>query len=259
MLSQEDNVKVVQLAEIFPEIKKEIEEIEQSLLQLSDEADSAELPSSSVETNLFAKLTSMPASDSAAISSDDQNNNTPEKKEAKIISMQPKKRSVFTTLMLAVSVLAVIICIAVIAHLSSANTHYHEQANNLQNRVNQLQQNTLAYQQSLQLYQNPAYQKINLTAVPGKPDALVQLFWNKTTRSVYIADISLPQAPAGKQYQLWALIDGKPISAGLLTENKLPQQMIDFSKADAFAITLEKAGGSETPTLTEMYVMGKTS
>ena len=35
--------------------------------------------------------------------------------------------------------------------------------------------------------------------------------------------------------------------------------MFDFVKADAFAITLEKAGGSPTPTKNEMYVLGKTS
>jgi anti-sigma-K factor RskA len=33
--------------------------------------------------------------------------------------------------------------------------------------------------------------------------------------------------------------------------------MKNIPKAEAFAITLEKAGGSPTPTLTAMYVMGK--
>jgi len=35
------------------------------------------------------------------------------------------------------------------------------------------------------------------------------------------------------------------------------QKMKSFGKAEAFAITLEKEGGSPTPTMTEMYVMAK--
>ena len=32
-----------------------------------------------------------------------------------------------------------------------------------------------------------------------------------------------------------------------------------INHAEAFAITLEKQGGSKTPTMSEMYVMGKVS
>ena len=52
MLSEEDNLKVAQLAQLFPEIKAEIEAIENSLLQVSDETDA---PSLSVKDDLFAK------------------------------------------------------------------------------------------------------------------------------------------------------------------------------------------------------------
>lgn len=261
MLSQEDNVKVAQLAQMFPEIKKEIDGIQQSLLQLSDEADDVtDLPSPSVRENLFRKLSTMPAetTNGSNAAADNNNYDATDHKAGKVIAMKPPKRT-FTTLSLAASVIGLIACIAVIIYLSSANTHSNEVANNLQKQVNQLQQNAQVQNQNLTLYQDTAYQKINLTNVPGKPKALVQLFWNRTTRDVYAADISLPAAPAGKQYQLWALIDGKPVSAGLITGKNLPKKMNDFSRADAFAITLEIAGGSATPTLTEMYVLGKTS
>ena len=260
MLSQEDNVKVAQLAQLFPEIKKEIDDIQQSLLQMSDEADdAADVPSAAVRETLFRKLRTMPAetADSADVITDNKTFEATDNNQAKVIAMKPKRT--FTTLSLVASVLALIACLAAIIHLSSANTHYHEVADNLQKQVNQLQQTAQTQNQNLALYQDTAYQKINLTNVPGKPKALVQLFWNRTTRDVYAADISLPAAPAGKQYQLWALIDGKPVSAGLITGKTLPQKMNDFARADAFAITLEKAGGSATPTLTEMYVLGKTS
>ncbi len=207
---------------------------------------------------MFETLRSLPTEENS-VKGNNTMNVVDEQKEAKVIPMQRPKR-VLPALMLAASVIALIICAAVISHLSSANKHYHEVADNMTSKVSQLQQSTLTLQQNLNLYQDTNYQKINLTHVPGKPEALVQLFWNKATHRVYAADISLPDAPAGKQYQLWAIVDGKPVNAGMMNSPKTtPQQMLDFAKADAFAITLEKAGGSPTPTMTELYVMGKAS
>ena len=67
----------------------------------------------------------------------------------------------------------------------------------------------------------------------------------------------MQQVPSGKQYQLWAIVDGKPVDAGLITDCIGLCKMKRIDRAQAFAITLEKAGGSPTPTLTEMYVFGK--
>ena len=45
---------------------------------------------------------------------------------------------------------------------------------------------------------------------------------------------------------------------GMLSDVKNSvQKMKPFAKADAFAITLEKKGGSPSPTMEAMYVMGK--
>jgi anti-sigma-K factor RskA len=70
----------------------------------------------------------------------------------------------------------------------------------------------------------------------------------------------LPPAPAGKQYQLWSIVDDKPVDIGMLDdhfESKLLKMKNTRSGSVAFAITLEKTGGSPTPTMEEMYVMGK--
>jgi anti-sigma-K factor RskA len=70
----------------------------------------------------------------------------------------------------------------------------------------------------------------------------------------------LPQAPADKQYQLWAIVDGVPQDAGVITKNDKTiriQKMKSFGniKVNAFAITLEKEGGNPTPK-GQMYVLG---
>lgn len=72
-----------------------------------------------------------------------------------------------------------------------------------------------------------------------------------------LTSAQLPQAPEGFQYQLWAIVDGAPVDAGLLEGLEDWQNMKDISgEAVAFAITLEPEGGSASPTMEEMVVIG---
>lgn len=111
---------------------------------------------------------------------------------------------------------------------------------------------------SMQVIQNPVMAIVKMAGVPGKENNLATIYWNTQTKDVYVLSNQLPQAPAGKQYQLWAIVDGKPVDAGVLgTCGEGICRMKNIPAAQAFAITLEKQGGNPTPTLTEMYVMGK--
>lgn len=89
-------------------------------------------------------------------------------------------------------------------------------------------------------------------------------YWNANQKMLILDPVALPRPPRGQQYQLWAIVDAKPLSLGLLpltTEGPgtkaLALEDINFTQADAFAITLEPAGGSPTPTLEALKVMGK--
>ncbi len=103
---------------------------------------------------------------------------------------------------------------------------------------------------------DPTILKVTLQGVPGKEGNLATVFWDTKTKDVYISSNHLAQAPAGKQYQLWALVDGKPVDAGLLENCNGICHLKNIPKAQAFAITLENAGGSPAPTLSQMYVIG---
>lgn len=99
-----------------------------------------------------------------------------------------------------------------------------------------------------------------LNGTPKAPDAVAKIYWMKNTGEVYVDPSNLPEVPAGKQYQLWAIVDGAPIDAGMIkTETGVYhiQKMKSFGQAQAFAITLEKEGGSPKPTMDEMIVMAK--
>lgn len=100
---------------------------------------------------------------------------------------------------------------------------------------------------------------IKLEGVKTHPGMLANVYWD-TSKKVYLKVNNLPIAPQGKQYQLWAIVDGKPVSAGMFdgSQPNEIQSMAVIDKAQAFAITLEKAGGSIAPTMENMMVMGTT-
>ena len=99
--------------------------------------------------------------------------------------------------------------------------------------------------------------RIELKGVENHPNMLADVYWH-TSKKVFLEMKNLPDAPAGKQYQLWAIVDGKPVDMGMYKSGKdsTVQEMKSVNNAQAFAITLEKEGGNPTPTMEEMYVMG---
>lgn len=102
---------------------------------------------------------------------------------------------------------------------------------------------------------------VSLKGLEASPEAAAKVFWMQNTGEVYIDASNLPDAPQGKQYQLWGIVDGKPVDGGMiLTSTKGDkyriQKMKNFGKAEAFAVTLETEKGNPTPQ-GPMYVMGK--
>lgn len=126
-----------------------------------------------------------------------------------------------------------------------------------------LQANNQVYETQLKEWQaaaamiaNPAMSMIKMQSTKGKDDAAT-VFWNTQNKDVYVMINKLPEPKQGKQYQLWAMVDGKPVDAGVLDPGcSSVCKMKNISKAEAFAITLEKEGGSPIPNLKALFVMG---
>jgi anti-sigma-K factor RskA len=114
--------------------------------------------------------------------------------------------------------------------------------------------------QRLDLYTNPENRIIAMKGLEKKdPSSLALICWNSVSKDVFIDVKKLPAAPEGMQYQLWAIVDGKPVDLGVMdTADTRPEfhKMKAVSDAQAFAVTLEKKGGSPVPTMDEMYVIG---
>ncbi len=95
------------------------------------------------------------------------------------------------------------------------------------------------------------------SVIKTEKDYLATVYWNADKNATYLAIQNLEDPPPNKQYQLWAIVNGKPVDGGVFEYNLTSlQSMKGFEEAQAFAVTLEPEGGSKSPTLDKMYVLG---
>lgn len=146
------------------------------------------------------------------------------------------------------------------------NFYFYSQYTDFSNRYQELaaRQNVLAnkanaLEASMHLIKNPQVQPVVLQAVPGNTGMMATVYYDKKNADVYLMVNNLPMPQKGKQYQLWAQVDGQMVDAGLLqwTDDVALIKMSRIPHAEAFAISLEQQGGSKVPTLTEVKVLGK--
>jgi anti-sigma-K factor RskA len=100
-----------------------------------------------------------------------------------------------------------------------------------------------------------------LKGLDNAPNAIASVYWNQSSKEVYLNISELPTPPDSKQYQLWAIVSGKPVDAGIFdlppnSNTIVLQKMKPVADAQAFAVTLEKKGGTSVPTLNAMYLLG---
>lgn len=97
------------------------------------------------------------------------------------------------------------------------------------------------------------------------PESYAKVYWNKEEQLAYIDVAGLPEPPAGKVYQVWSLkLDPlSPTSIGILenfaTDDNKVFALANTNDSQAFGITLEPEGGSESPTMEQLYTLGVVS
>ena len=123
----------------------------------------------------------------------------------------------------------------------------------MQAHVDKMQTRMNLLDSSMEMLQDPSMKVISMKGNEG----IATVYWNSQTKDVYLLKNNVPAAPAGKQYQLWAIVNGKPVNAGMIGDCVGLCKMENIPSAEAFAITLEKEGGSPVPTLSALFVMGK--
>lgn len=103
---------------------------------------------------------------------------------------------------------------------------------------------------------------VQLSGQAIAPDSYANVYWDKNSNEVYIDAQGLPEPPRGKVYQVWSLTLNPltPTSLGVIdnftTDDNKIFAMLNPNDSEAFGITLEPEGGSEMPTLDQLYTLG---
>ena len=92
------------------------------------------------------------------------------------------------------------------------------------------------------------------STAPLKAGGMFQMIQSKSTGGAVLIASDLP-ALKGKTYQLWTIRDGDTHSEGLIGPKSSMQLVQDTGDADTVAVTIEPAGGSESPSTPPIAAM----
>ena len=67
----------------------------------------------------------------------------------------------------------------------------------------------------MKMVMNRSNKIVDLKGMEIAPQSFATVYWNPNSKKVMLNVTNLPMPPADKQYQLWALKDGKPSDAGV--------------------------------------------
>ncbi|MEP3371054.1 MAG: anti-sigma factor [Maribacter dokdonensis] len=240
-LSEKENLEIANYAKEYPEIKKEIEEIEASILELSRKA------SPGYHYSFKALMNRING-------------------EVKVVDMNEKRSTPFLSYMgWAASVL-----------LAVGLFWMYQQNQDLKSNIEVVEKQNLDLEQQIadtdssleqtqELLNTLRDKNISVIPLGGQdvsPTSYAKAYWNKQEEKVFIDAKGLPEPPDGFVYQVWSLKLSPltPTSMGLLEDFATDENKVfalnNPNESEAFGITLEPAGGSESPTLEQLYTLG---
>ena len=248
MADDQERAELEQLSRQYPEIRAAIDAFELSLEQ--NAMANAMQPSAHVKANILAEI------------AEEFSDKTDTESTAKVVSMSTPNTS-WLRYVAAASVILLVVSAATNVYFyrqfREASSQYQAllvEKSSLLAQNQALQAKGLDLYQGMQIMSDPAYTKVSLPGVKADENKLATVFWDKKNNEVYLLTNRLPQTSADTQYQLWAIVDGKPVDAGMVDVCNGLCKMKNISNASAFAITLEKRGGSPSPNLDQLQVFG---
>jgi len=250
-VSAQEKQEVECMSHIYPEIKEELQRLQYAIEQYT--LSQAITPPAHLKSKILDAI--------EALEKDKIQHESPQSEplvEAKIVPLNPNTGN--ASLYKYATAASVLLCIILSALFFTRKNSLEAQLTTLEkdNASNKAAITLLT--ENISIYQNPSYKKIILKGIKEKsPESVVTVYWNKENNEVFLDANRLPVPAAQKQYQLWAIKDGKPVDMGMLPLGDKADRLVKMNNIDnaqAFAITLEKEGGVPSPTLTEMYVMG---
>jgi anti-sigma-K factor RskA len=178
--------------------------------------------------------------------------------EAKVVSIEQRQAPVVKTGWIKYAAAAAVI---LLAGSLFWNISLFNENNKLKTEYTAASGRLADLEKDVALLTKPGVQMTAMKGLDPSPASYTTVYWDSTTKSVFLLVNNLPKPASDKQYQLWAILDGKPVDLGMINSEYLVGQrplllrMNNVAGAQAFAITLEKAGGNPQPQ-GAMYTLG---
>ena len=206
--SSEENLFVQQKCKEFPELEQEIEAIEMALVNYAEISSPLKTVSKDkIKEKVFAEINSTTKNISS---------------EKKVIPLN----TMYYKFGIAASILLLIT--SMVYNFTMQNHLKRSQTELAQLQQNELQMNStmktqeelmLAMNDKLTILSDPATKSIELKGMNSLENKKAMVRYNPNTHQVYFDAHNLELADKEKQYQLWAIIDGKPVDMGMIDIN----------------------------------------
>jgi anti-sigma-K factor RskA len=267
-LSAPEMAEVETRAAISPEIRQEIEAIELALEQYA--LKTAVMP----RIDLFAGIEASISSSAETNIPDPINPVVPPAVHPQQDSLPaPVTRSI-RPLQYALAACVALLIVSVVALLNAhsklddANQQIlslRTEKDRYASSMNVLKKTNTELQTVADMVEDPNWAIVQLAGTKTAPNAKMMVYWNRKSQDVVVdkSRLKLPENGQSQQYQLWAMVAGKPVDLGVFDVKADSTDMLikmkEISKAEAFAVTLEKRGGSVNPTMENMVVFAGVS
>ncbi len=256
-LTEREREEVIAMAKAYPQIQKELDALEESMFAFDELTGKA--PSTQVKEKIFASLAEDFRKEEAPKEAPAPN---PSPLETKVVKLSPWKS--FAVAASLVAVLASVAAIYFASKFYETDQKFTALLQDQQVMADNLNQVKLQYEETdnrLDRLVSGDFRKVEMKgeALPMQKDAKVDVFWDQKAQEVFVAVNNLNSLSAEFDYQLWAIGKDGPVGIGLVNpgEKFTLQQMQAVAEAGAFAITIEPKGGSKSPTLEKLVVLGE--
>lgn len=253
-VSHDEKLEVEAMAQEHPAIKAELREIEQSMELFAGEHEIE--PAPELRDRILNSLLTNLADDRTFRTKDEP------VAEAKVVTMVPPATNTnFYKYAFAACVALLLVSSVAIYNLYNKLETSNSQVLALSTQKLQLSQTVKYKDDQLKVFRDTAYRVFNLQGTGKTPDASLSLAWSPVKHKVVIDldGMKMPETDAEHQYQLWAIVAGKPVSLGVFDAKadsvEMMKVMASVDKPQAFAVTLEKRGGVPSPTMANMTVI----
>ncbi|MBO3699167.1 anti-sigma factor domain-containing protein [Roseivirga sp. E12] len=247
-LSAEERKGVEDMVNQYPELQAELEAIELSLEAVAMRT--AVTPPAGLKDSILSAVEESTPTEAPV-------------QETKVVTMEQPSTTwkYLVAASIALALISGYMAFDYRAKWKSTNEAYAELVGNntlMADQYNKVNQRLEGIERDFEVVSNTEFLRVPMAGTENALEASASVFWNKRTEELFLNIQNLKDLSEDQQYQLWAIIDGKPVDAGVfdLGAEGLIKMKNTASQAVAFAVTIEPKGGSEAPHLETMQVIG---